>query len=135
MPLFHHIHHAEEACEKVGVKPKHEHYFFPKQYNQHLEQMPVSYFGFDPSVTKEEVIERLKDFTVRDTRITELSRAFRIELDTGWYTPASVVIPIDKLSMLVTIAFSWLVFHERLTKKAAVGVLLITVGTVLLVII
>ena len=49
--------------------------------------------------------------------------------------PASVVIPIDKLSMLVTIAFSWLVFHERLTKKAAVGVLLITVGTVLLVII
>ena len=49
--------------------------------------------------------------------------------------PASVVVPVDKLSMLVTIAFSWLVFHERLTKKAAVGVLLITVGTVLLVII
>ena len=49
--------------------------------------------------------------------------------------PASVVVPIDKLSMLVTIAFSWIVFHERLTKKAAVGVLLITVGTVLLVII
>lgn len=46
--------------------------------------------------------------------------------------PASVVVPIDKLSMLVTIAFSWIVFHERLTKKAAVGVLLITDGTVLL---
>ena len=46
--------------------------------------------------------------------------------------PASVVVPIDKLSMLVTIAFSWLVFHERLTKKGAVGVLLITVGTVML---
>lgn len=46
--------------------------------------------------------------------------------------PASVVVPIDKLSMLVTIAFSWIVFHERLTKKAAVGVLLITAGTVLL---
>lgn len=49
--------------------------------------------------------------------------------------PASVVVPIDKLSMLVTIAFSWIVFHERLTKKAAVGVLLITAGTVLLAII
>lgn len=91
MPLFHHIHHAEEACKKVGVLPKHEHYFFPKQYNNHLGKMPVSYFGFDPSVSKEEVIERLKDYTVRDTRITELSRAFRIELDTGWYTPAGVV--------------------------------------------
>lgn len=90
-PLFHHIHHAEEACKKVGVLPKHEHYFFPKQYNNHLGAMPVSYFGFDPSVTKEEVIERLSDYTTRDTKITELSRAFRIELDTGWYTPAGVV--------------------------------------------
>lgn len=46
--------------------------------------------------------------------------------------PASVVVPIDKLSMLVTIAFSWIVFHEKLSKKAAVGVVLMTVGTVLL---
>lgn len=46
--------------------------------------------------------------------------------------PASVVVPIDKLSMLVTIAFSWIVFHEKLTKKTAVGVILITAGTVLL---
>lgn len=46
--------------------------------------------------------------------------------------PASVVVPIDKLSMLVTIAFSWIVFHEKLTKKSTAGVILITVGTVLL---
>lgn len=49
--------------------------------------------------------------------------------------PASVVVPIDKLSMLVTIAFSWIVFHEKLTKKAAAGVIFITVGTVLLAVI
>ena len=92
MPLFHHIHHGEEACKRYGgVKPKHEHYFFPKQYNQTLGQFPVSYFGFDPSVTKEEVKERLANFTKCDGRITELSRAWRIELDTGWYTPAGVV--------------------------------------------
>lgn len=46
--------------------------------------------------------------------------------------PASVVVPVDKLSMLVTIAFSWIVFHEKLSRKAAVGVILITFGTVLL---
>ena len=46
-----------------------------------------------------------------------------------------MVVPIDKLSMLVTIAFSWIVFHERLTKKAAVGILFITAGTVLMAII
>ena len=31
--------------------------------------------------------------------------------------PASVAAPIDKLSILVTILFSWLVFHEKLTKR------------------
>ncbi|MGN0466499.1 MAG: EamA family transporter [Lachnospiraceae bacterium] len=49
--------------------------------------------------------------------------------------PASVVVPIDKLSILVTIVFSWIVFHEKLTKKSAFGVTCITVGTVLLAII
>ena len=46
--------------------------------------------------------------------------------------PASVVVPIDKLSMLVTIAFSWIVFHEKLTKKSALGIVCMTAGTVLL---
>ena len=46
--------------------------------------------------------------------------------------PASVVVPIDKLSILVTIAFSWIVFHEKLTQKSAVGGVFITVGTVLM---
>ena len=47
-------------------------------------------------------------------------------LQTG---PASVVVPIDKLSILVTIAFSGLVFHEKLTRKAVVGLTMIVAGT------
>lgn len=43
--------------------------------------------------------------------------------------PASVVVPIDKLSILVTIAFSYLVFHERLSKKSALGLAAIVAGT------
>lgn len=43
--------------------------------------------------------------------------------------PASVVVPIDKLSILVTVAFSYLVFHERLTKRSGFGLLLIVAGT------
>lgn len=42
---------------------------------------------------------------------------------------ASVVVPVDKLSILVTVAFSYLVFHERLSKKAAAGLVSIVVGT------
>ena len=44
--------------------------------------------------------------------------------------PASVVAPIDKLSVLVTVAFSYFVFGEKLSRKAGVGVALLTGGTV-----
>ena len=43
--------------------------------------------------------------------------------------PASVVAPIDKLSILVTVAFSYLVFHERLTRRSGLGLALIVAGT------
>lgn len=42
---------------------------------------------------------------------------------------ASVVVPIDKLSILVTVAFSYIVFREKLTLKSAIGLLLIVAGT------
>ena len=43
--------------------------------------------------------------------------------------PASVVVPIDKLSILVTILFSSLVLKETLSRKAALGLVLILAGT------
>ena len=52
-------------------------------------------------------------------------------LQTG---PASVVVPIDKRSILVTIAFSYIVFHEKLSLKSGTGLLLIVVGTLALLI-
>ena len=48
--------------------------------------------------------------------------------------PASVVVPIDKLSILVTVAFSFFVFREKLTKKSALGLLLIVAGTLTMII-
>lgn len=44
--------------------------------------------------------------------------------------PASVVAPIDKLSVLVTVVFSYFVFGEKLGRKEAVGLVLLTAGTV-----
>lgn len=43
--------------------------------------------------------------------------------------PASVVAPIDKLSILVTVAFSYVVFREKLTKRSGLGLVLIVAGT------
>lgn len=45
----------------------------------------------------------------------------------------SVVVAVDKLSVLVTIAFAWLVFGERLTLRSMAGLVCIVVGTLLLV--
>lgn len=46
--------------------------------------------------------------------------------------PASVVVPVDKLSILVTIAFSRLFLRERLPKRALAGLLLVVGGTLLM---
>lgn len=50
-------------------------------------------------------------------------------LQTG---PASVIVPVDKLSILVSIAFSYIVFKEKLTRKAAVGLTAIVAGTLIM---
>lgn len=42
----------------------------------------------------------------------------------------SVVVPIDKMSILVSVAFSYLVFHEKLSKKAGIGLFLMVCGTI-----
>ena len=46
--------------------------------------------------------------------------------------PASVVVPVDKLSIVATVLFSYLVFHEKLSKKEAAGLFLIVAGTLAL---
>lgn len=51
-------------------------------------------------------------------------------LQTG---PASVVVPIDKLSIVVSIIFSRIVFGEKLSRKALAGLLLIVAGTMIMV--
>ena len=43
--------------------------------------------------------------------------------------PASIVVPIDKLSIIVTIIFSYIVFHEKLRTKSCIGLCAIIIGT------
>lgn len=46
---------------------------------------------------------------------------------------ASVVVPVDKLSILVTILFSYIVFHEKLSIKSAIGLVGIVAGTLIMI--
>lgn len=90
-PLFHHLHPTPEMAALVGKQSKPECYYFPVQLNDHLGTAPYTYFGFDQTVTKEDVKKKLMEFEDRDNRITDLSRAYRIELGTGWYTAPGVI--------------------------------------------
>ncbi len=46
--------------------------------------------------------------------------------------PASVVVPIDKTSIVLTVAFAWLFLGERLTRRSTIGLVLIVAGTLLM---
>jgi hypothetical protein len=90
-PLFFHLHLLFEDAARVGRLGKPEAYYYPPQYNNFPGSFPHTYFGFAPDVDRAEVRERLLQFTKTDNRITELSRAYRIQLGTGWYTPPGVI--------------------------------------------
>lgn len=90
-PLFHHVHLTFEAAARVGKLGKPECYYFPKQLNNYFGECNYTYFGFDPDVNPQDVKDRISKFADDDTRITELSRAYRVQLGTGWYTPAGVI--------------------------------------------
>ena len=89
--MFHHLHLDFEAAARVGQLGKPEGYYFPVQYNSHPGEFPHTFFGFAPDVTKEQVRQRVEMFLKGDNRLTELSRAFRLQLGTGWYTPPGVL--------------------------------------------
>ena len=61
------------------------------------------------------------------TGITWLCKYYAIQ-----HGEVSVVTPIEKMSLLVTIAFSYIVFKERLSKKALIGLGLLVTGTLLM---
>ena len=90
-PLPHHIHHRDQHARRVGAGGKPEMYFFPSQLNNHGGEFPFTFFGFNPETEKEEVLKSLKNFTNGDNNILGLSRAYKLQLDTGWNVKPGVM--------------------------------------------
>jgi hypothetical protein len=90
-PLPHHLHQREEHAKLVGMAPKPEAYFFPAQMNNHGGTFPHTFFGLEPGTTKEQVRHCLEIWNQGDNKITNLSKAYRLETGTGWYVPAGVL--------------------------------------------
>ncbi|MCB0047438.1 MAG: hypothetical protein KDD92_18575 [Caldilineaceae bacterium] len=90
-PLPHHLHQNEEYAKLVGMEPKPEAYFYPPQLNNHGGTFPHTYFGLEPGTTKEQVRYCLEIWNLGDNKITNLSKAYRLEPGTGWYVPPGVL--------------------------------------------
>ena len=90
-PLPHHLHQREQHARLVGMEHKPEAYFFPPQVNNHGGTFPHTFFGLEPGTTKEQVRKALADWNKGDNKITNLSKAMRLEPGTGWYVPAGLL--------------------------------------------
>ncbi len=89
--LPHHIHHRDQHARLTGQLGKPEAYYFPPQANNHGGDFPYTFFGLNPGTTKEEVRRCLQDFVKGDNKITNISRAYRLEVGTGWDVPPGVL--------------------------------------------
>lgn len=90
-PLPFHIHHRDEHAALVGQLGKPEAYYFPAQLNNYGGDFPFTFFGFEPGVTREQVRECLVNFTKGENKITNLSKAYRLQTGTGWDVPAGIL--------------------------------------------
>ena len=82
---------------------------------------------YDLLITKE-----LDDYTKK--LILEENTYYEAYYKALKYGPASAVVPIDKLSILVTVGFSYPVFKEKLSLKSFIGLLMIVIGTFVMII-
>jgi hypothetical protein len=89
--LPHHVHHRDQHAREVGQLGKPEAYFFPPQVNNHGGDFPYTFFGIEPGTTKDQVRRCLLDFTQGDNKLTNLSRAYRLQPGTGWNVPPGIL--------------------------------------------
>lgn len=89
--LPHHIHHCDKHARLVGQFGKPEAYYFPPQLNNHGGDFPYTFFGLEPGTTRDQVRACLRAFNRGDNKITNLSKAYRLEPGTGWNVPPGVL--------------------------------------------
>lgn len=86
-----HLHHNDQYAALIGQKGKPEAYYFPAQMNNHPGNFPFSFMGLNAGTSHEQVRHCLENFTNGDNRITELSKAYRLRIGTGWDIPPGVL--------------------------------------------
>ena len=89
--LPHHMHQSDETAAAVGQKGKPEAYYFPKQLNNTPGHFAYTFFGLNPGTTKDDVKRCLERWDTGDNGILYLSKAYKLQLGTGWNVPPGVL--------------------------------------------
>lgn len=90
-PLPHHLHQMPEHASRVGAECKPEAYYFPLQLNNYGADFPYTFFGLEPGTTRDQVRHCLEKWDQGDNHITDLSKAYRLQVGTGWWVPAGIL--------------------------------------------
>jgi hypothetical protein len=90
-PLPFHIHHRDHHAALTGQRGKPEGYYFPPQVNNHGGDFPHTYFGLEPTTTKDQIRDALVNFAKGDNKITMYSKAYRLDPGTGWDVPPGLL--------------------------------------------
>lgn len=90
-PIPHHMHQNAEQAKLVGQEGKPESYYFPPQLNAIGNNFPYTFFGLEPSTTKQQVIDCLARWNEGDNGILDLSKAYRLKPGTGWLVPPCIL--------------------------------------------
>jgi hypothetical protein len=86
-----HIHSMEEQANEIDMEGKAESYYFPPQVNMTNGLFPYTFFGLEPGTTKDQVRDCIKGYQHGDNKILELSKAYKLEVGTGWILPAGIL--------------------------------------------
>ncbi len=90
-PIPHHMHQNFKQAKLVGREGKPEAYYFPPQHNNVGNNFPYTFMGFEPGTTRDQVRRCIADWSKGDNKITSLSRAYQLEVGTGWLIPPAIL--------------------------------------------
>jgi hypothetical protein len=90
-PIPHHLHQTDEFAAKVGARSKPEAYYYPPQYNFAPNNFPYTFMGLNPGTTKDDIRGCLERWNDGDNGILYHSRAYKLQLGTGWQVDAGVL--------------------------------------------
>ncbi len=90
-PIPHHMHQSMEQAKLVGQEGKPESYYFPPQLNPAGNNFPHTYFGLEPGTTKDQVRRCLDRWNQGDNGVLDLSKAYRLQVGTGWLVPTCIL--------------------------------------------